>query len=98
MSSRATQPQNGIRIPFAGAGRGRYSLTPQHPEDGKKKDQPRSAASAESVAFLLLAGVAVGLGFGAGVDWLFSTFPLFVVIGVFVGFALALYAIYLETK
>jgi F0F1-type ATP synthase assembly protein I len=78
-------------------------LTPQHPEDGKKKDQPRSAASAESVAFLLLAGVAVGLGFGAGVDWLFNTlffntFPLFVVIGVFVGFGLALYAVYLETK
>ena len=50
------------------------------------------------MAFLLLAGVAVGLGFGAGVDWLVGTFPLFVVIGVFVGFGLALYAIYLETK
>jgi F0F1-type ATP synthase assembly protein I len=73
-------------------------LTPEHPDDGKKGDQPRSAASAESVAFLLLAGVAVGLGFGAGIDWLFGTFPLFVVIGVFAGFALALYAIYLETK
>lgn len=73
-------------------------MTPQHLEDGKKKDQPRSAASAESVAFLLLAGIAVGLGTGAGVDWLFGTFPLFVVIGVFVGFALALYAVYLETK
>lgn len=73
-------------------------MTPQHPEDGKKKDQPRSGASAESVAFLLLAGIAVGLGSGAGVDWLFGTFPLFVVIGVFVGFALALYAVYLETK
>jgi F0F1-type ATP synthase assembly protein I len=73
-------------------------LTPEHPDDGKKKDQPQSAASAESVAFLLLAGVAVGLGFGAGIDWLVGTFPLFVVIGVFAGFALALYAVYLETK
>ena len=72
-------------------------MTPETPEDGKK-NQPRSSASAESVAFLLLAGVAVGLGFGAGADWLFSTFPLFVIIGVFVGFGLALYAIYLETK
>ncbi len=27
-----------------------------------------------------------------------GTFPLFVVIGVFAGFGLALYAIYLETK
>jgi F0F1-type ATP synthase assembly protein I len=72
-------------------------VTPEPPEDGNK-NQPRSAASAESVAFLLLAGVAVGLGLGAGVDWVFSTFPLFVIIGVFVGFGLALYAIYLETK
>ena len=85
-------------ISFAAPRHGRYSLTPQHSEDGNKKGQPRSAASAESVAFLLLAGVAVGLGFGAGIDWVFSTFPLFVVIGVFVGFALALYAVYLETK
>jgi F0F1-type ATP synthase assembly protein I len=73
-------------------------VTPDHPGGGKKEDPTRTPASAESVAFLLLAGVAVGLGFGAGVDWLFGTFPLFVVIGVFVGFGLALYAIYLETK
>ena len=38
------------------------------------------------------------LGVGAGIDWLVKTFPLFTVIGVFAGFALALYAIYLETK
>lgn len=61
-------------------------------------DRRHPPASAESVAFLLLAGVAVGLGFGAGVDWLFGTFPVFVAVGVFVGFALALYAVYLETK
>lgn len=73
-------------------------MTPRQSGDGHKKEPPRSFASAESVAFLLLAGVAVGLGFGAGVDWLLGTFPLFVVIGVFAGFGLALYAIYLETK
>ncbi len=50
------------------------------------------------MAFLLLAGLAVGLGFGAGVDWLAGTSPVFLVIGVFAGFGLALYAIYLETK
>lgn len=77
---------------------GRYSVTPDHPEDGKKEAPQRSAASAESVAFLLLAGVAMGLGFGGGVDWVFGTSPWFVVIGVFVGFGLALYAVYLETK
>lgn len=64
----------------------------------RRDDRRHPPASAESVAFLLLAGVAVGLGFGAGVDWVFGTFPVFVVVGVFVGFALALYAVYLETK
>ncbi len=73
-------------------------MTPEPPEDSRKDGPERSPASAESVAFLLLAGVAVGLGVGAGVDWLAGTFPVFVVIGVFAGFALALYAIYLETK
>lgn len=58
----------------------------------------RRQVSAESVAFLLLGGVVTGLGVGAGIDWLVRTFPLFTVIGVFAGFALALYAIYLETK
>ena len=47
---------------------------------------------------MLLAGVAVGLGVGAGIDYAVDLFPLFTVIGVFAGFALALYAIYLETK
>lgn len=47
---------------------------------------------------MLLAGVAIGLGAGAGLDWLVGMFPLFTAIGVFAGFALALYAIYLETK
>lgn len=47
---------------------------------------------------MVLAGVAVGLGVGAGLDWMVHMFPLFTVIGVFVGFGLALYAIYLETK
>lgn len=72
-------------------------MTPETRND--KDDRERgSSASAESIAFLLLAGVAVGLGFGAAVDWLVHTFPLFTVVGVFAGFALALYAVYLETK
>ncbi len=72
-------------------------MTPQS-TDGRKADDKRGSASAESIAFMLLAGVAVGLGVGAGLDWLVGVFPLFTVIGVFAGFALALYAIYLETK
>lgn len=47
---------------------------------------------------MLLAGVAVGLGVGAGIDYALHSFPIVTVIGVFAGFALALYAVYLETK
>ena len=61
-------------------------------------DKKGSSTSAETVAFLRLGGVVTGLAVGAGIDWLVKTFPLFTVIGVFAGFGLALYAIYLETK
>ena len=73
-------------------------MTLQSPDDRRDDDKKGSSTSAESVAFLLLGGVVTGLGVGAGIDWLVGTFPLFTVIGVFAGFALALYAIYLETK
>ena len=73
-------------------------MTPQSTHDDRGGGDRRSPASAESVAFMLLAGVAVGLGAGAGLDWVVGTFPLCTAIGVFAGFALALYAIYLETK
>ncbi len=73
-------------------------MSVQPPDDGRGGDKKGSSTSAESVAFLLLGGVVTGLGVGAGIDWLVKTFPLFTVIGVFAGFALALYAIYLETK
>jgi F0F1-type ATP synthase assembly protein I len=66
--------------------------------DGKGAGEKRSQVSAESIAFMLLAGVALGLGVGAGIDWLAGVFPLFTVIGVFAGFGVALYAVYLETK
>jgi len=74
------------------------TVTPRPPDDRRGDGKRGSSASAESVAFLLLAGVAVGLGVGAGIDWLVGPFPLWTVIGVFAGFGLALYAIYLETK
>jgi F0F1-type ATP synthase assembly protein I len=76
-----------------------YTLPRKRPDqsegEGKRRD---SSASAESIAFLLLAGIVAGGGIGAGLDWLVKTFPLFMIIGVFAGFALALYAVYLETK
>jgi F0F1-type ATP synthase assembly protein I len=47
---------------------------------------------------MLLAGVAAGLGIGYVIDRFAHTRPVFIILGVFVGFAAALYAIYLETK
>jgi ATP synthase protein I len=72
-------------------------VTPDRPE-GSQNDRRGPSTSAETVAFMVLGGVVTGLGLGAGIDWLIGTLPLVTVIGVFAGFALALYAIYLETK
>jgi F0F1-type ATP synthase assembly protein I len=47
---------------------------------------------------MLLAGVGLGLGAGYVIDRLAHTLPWFTSIGVFVGFGVALYAIYLETR
>lgn len=72
-------------------------MTPERPEgSGSGRRGPKG--SAETVAFMVLGGIVTGLGLGAGIDWLIGTFPLASAIGVFAGFALALYAIYLETK
>lgn len=74
-----------------------YTLPRKQPEQpgNKRRDSP---ASAQSIAFLLLAGIVVGLAIGLGIDWLLKTFPLFMLIGVFAGCGLALYAVYQETK
>jgi len=72
-------------------------VTPHRPGSAEGEDR-RPSPSGESVAFLILGGVVTGGAVGAGVDWAIGQFPLCTVIGVFVGFALALYAVYLETK
>ncbi|MEZ5124687.1 MAG: AtpZ/AtpI family protein [Thermoleophilia bacterium] len=72
-------------------------MTPDRPE-GNQSGRRRPPTSAETVAFMVLGGIVTGLGIGAGIDWLLDTLPWMSVIGVFAGFALALYAIYLETK
>jgi F0F1-type ATP synthase assembly protein I len=72
--------------------------TPRKGEGDGKGGAPRSSASAEAVAFLLLGGVVTGIAVGGGIDYAVGTFPLCTAIGVFVGFAVALYAVYLDTK
>lgn len=65
---------------------------------GNGSGRRSSPASGEAIALLVLAGVLLGMGAGAGLDFVIKTFPLCTLVGVFVGFALALYAVYQETK
>jgi ATP synthase protein I len=68
-------------------------------EDGRNGQQRRRPSnSAESIAFTLLAGVVLGLLAGFGLDRLLGTSPVFLAVGVFAGFGLGLYAVYLETR
>jgi ATP synthase protein I len=52
----------------------------------------------ETIAFMLLAGIGLGSGIGYGLDRLLGSFPALMVIGVFVGFGIALYGVFLETR
>jgi ATP synthase protein I len=66
-----------------------------HGQNGQSKG---GLASAQSIAFMVLAGIAVGLLVGYGLDRLLHTTPAFLVIGVFAGFGAALYGVFLKTK
>ena len=67
-------------------------------DHGRNGHNKGGLKSAETIAFMLLAGIVVGLLVGYGLDRLLHTTPVFIMIGVFAGFAAALYAVYLETK
>ena len=72
---------------------------PRDPSDhGHTGQRKGGLASAETIAFMVLAGIAVGLLAGYGLDRLLHTMPAFTAIGVFAGFGVALYAVFLETK
>jgi F0F1-type ATP synthase assembly protein I len=53
-----------------------------------------SSGGWEWVTFYLLGGVFLGTASGLGLDYLFHTSPLFLIVGVFAGFAVGLYGIY----
>jgi F0F1-type ATP synthase assembly protein I len=46
------------------------------------------------VTFYLLGGVTLGTVCGLGLDYLLHTTPLFLIAGIFVGFAVGLYGVY----
>ena len=67
-------------------------------EGGDEHDGHGRGPNIEGIAFMILAGVVVGLLAGFGLDRLLHTMPAFTLIGVFAGFAVALYGVYLDTK
>jgi ATP synthase protein I len=69
--------------------------TGDHGQNGHNRGD---LASAQSIAFTVLAGIVVGMLVGYGLDRLLHTSPAFLVVGVFAGFGAALYAVFLKTK
>ncbi len=61
---------------------------------GKKIGWGRSSSGWEWITFYLLGGVFLGTACGFGIDYLVGTVPLFLIVGIFAGFALGLYGVY----
>ena len=55
-------------------------------------------AAAQTIAVTLLTGIVVGTLVGYGLDRLLHAVPWFSMIGLFVGFGVALAAVFFETK
>ena len=77
---------------------GKYTAPGSAPAHDEKPSVGGHLQRGETVALMLLAGIAVGAGIGWGIDRLAGTFPGFMIFGVFAGFGLALYAVYIETR
>ena len=69
--------------------------TGDHGHNGHRRS---GVASAQTVAITLLTGIVAGVLIGYGLDRLLHTLPWFSAIGLFVGFGVALAAVFFETK
>ena len=67
-------------------------------DHGGNGRRDRGFTAAQTVTFTILAGIVGGALVGYGLDRLLHTVPWFSVVGVFVGFAGALAAVFFETK
>jgi F0F1-type ATP synthase assembly protein I len=86
-------------VALAGVAKGDYTVPRDEAGHGHNgHNHGGRGPSIESIAFMLLAGVVVGLLVGFGLDHLMHTMPAFTLVGVFAGFGIALYGVYLETK
>lgn len=59
----------------------------KHAPSPAKQEHHTMANMAWRMVIELVAGIAIGFGFGYGLDWLFGTMPIFLVL--FIGFGLA---------
>jgi F0F1-type ATP synthase assembly protein I len=57
-----------------------------------------SRPGGESLAYFIVAGIALGFGIGFSVDKLLGTSPIVAAIGMFAGLAFALYVVYLRMR
>jgi len=72
---------------------------PRESGDHGHSGQRRSGfAAAQTVAVTLVSGIVVGMLAGYGLDRLLHTVPWFSMAGLFVGFGVALAAVFFETK
>lgn len=76
----------------------RYTPPGPEPPGQRRPTAGRRLDKGETVAFMLLAGIGLGAGIGYGIDRLVGTFPALMVVGVFLGFGIALYAVFLEAR
>jgi F0F1-type ATP synthase assembly protein I len=67
-------------------------------DDGHSGHRRSGFAAAQTVAVTLLTGIVVGVLAGYGLDRLLHSAPWFSMIGLFVGFGVALAAVFFETK
>ncbi len=62
------------------------------------KQSEGSRPSGESLAYFIVAGIALGFGIGYGLDRLVGTTPILAAIGMFAGLAFAIYVVYLRMR
>jgi len=67
-------------------------------DHGRRGHRRSGIAAAQTVAITLLTGIVVGVVVGYGLDRLLHTTPWVSAIGLFVGFGVALAAVFFETK
>jgi F0F1-type ATP synthase assembly protein I len=64
----------------------------------KWRQSDGSRPSGESLAYFIVAGIAVGFGLGYGLDRLVGTFPILAALGMFAGLVFAVYVVYLRMR